>query len=66
MYDKLRLDIQPSRYGFIVVPYVMQARFNYNRVYSTINDVIQDFNLNGFDFNGIIDGYYEFKRRESL
>jgi hypothetical protein len=66
MYDKLRLDIQSSRYGYIVVPYIIQARFDYNRVYSTINDVIQDFNLNGFDFNGIIDGYYEFQRRESL
>lgn len=62
MYNTLRLDIQPSRYGYIVVPYIPQARFNYNHVYNSIDDVIKDFLLHGFKFNGIIDNYYEFER----
>lgn len=63
MYNKVRLDIQPSRYGFIVVPYLMQLGFNYNHVYRTVDAVIKDFSLNGFTFNGIIDGFYEFERK---
>lgn len=65
MYEKLRLDIKPSRFGFVVLPYIPQARFDYNHVYKSIKDIIQDFNLNGFDFNGIIDGFYEFERRNN-
>lgn len=61
MYNTVRLDIQPSRYGFIVRPFLPQLRFDYNQVYSTREDVIKDFELNGFKFNGIIDGFYEFQ-----
>lgn len=62
MYNKLRLEIKPSRYGFMVEPYIQQARFDYNHVYNSVDDVILDFQLNGWKFNGIIDGYYEFER----
>lgn len=63
MYTTLRLDIQPSRYGYIVVPYIPQARFDYNHVYYSREDVIRDFNLNGWSYLGVIDGYHEFRAR---
>lgn len=62
-YTKLRLDIQKTRYGYLPVPYKPQVKFDYNHVYSKIEDVILDFNLNGWNFNGIIDGFYEFERK---
>jgi hypothetical protein len=66
MYDKVRLDIQPSRYGFLVVPYLPQLKFDYNHVYNSIDDVIMDFEFNNFKFNGFIDGYYEFERVDRI
>jgi len=65
MYNIVRLDVQPSRYGFIVVPYMPQLKFDYSNVYNSREDVIKDFLLHGFKFNGIVDGYYEFERMES-
>jgi hypothetical protein len=62
MYDIVRLDIQPSRYGYIVLPYLPQLQFDYNHVYNTVDDVIKDFELNGFKFNGIVEKFYEFER----
>lgn len=62
MYNVVRLDIQASRYGYIVVPYIPQLKFDYNHVYGSIDDVIKDFEFNGFKFNGFLDGYYEFER----
>jgi len=62
MYNLIRLEIQPSRYGFIVVPYLPQLKFDYNHVYNSISDVIRDFEFNGFKFNGIVDTFYEFER----
>lgn len=62
MYNTIRLDVQASRYGFIVVPYLPQLKFDYNTIYNSREDVIKDFLLHGFKFNGIIDGYYEFER----
>jgi hypothetical protein len=66
MYDRVRLDIQPSRYGFLVVPYLPQLKFDYNHVYNSIDDVIMDFELHNFKFNGFIDGYYEFDRVDQI
>lgn len=62
MYNTVRLDVQPSRYGFIVVPFLPQLKFDYNKVYNSREDVIKDFLLHGFKFNGIVDSYYEFER----
>lgn len=62
MYNKLRLDIQASRFGFLAVPYKPQAQFDYNKIYNSIDDIIMDFKLHGWTFSGIIDGYYEFER----
>jgi hypothetical protein len=61
-YFKVRLDIQATRYGYLPVPYLPQLRFDYNHVYNSVEDVILDFSLNGFKFNGFIDGFYEFER----
>lgn len=62
-YSKVSLEISPTRYGYIASPYKPQLLFDYNHVYNSIDDIIKDFNLNGWDFNGIVDGYYEFERR---
>jgi hypothetical protein len=62
MYNKIRLDIQTSRYGYLALPYLPQLKFDYNHIYSSIEDVIMDFELNGFIYNGFIDGFYEFER----
>jgi len=62
MYDRVRLDIQPSRYGYLVSPYLQQLKFDYNHVYNSIEDVIRDFEINGFNYAGFIDGFYEFYR----
>lgn len=67
MYDEVRLDIQPSRYGYIVAPYLQQLKFDYNHVYGSIEDVIQDFRFNGFACKGKTeDGYYIFERMSKL
>jgi hypothetical protein len=58
----LRLQVTPSRYGFLIGPYKPQALFNYNHVYNSIEDIIMDFKFNGWVFKGIIDGFYEFER----
>lgn len=61
-YSKVRLDIQATRYGFLAVPYLPQLLFDYNHVYNSVDDIILDFSLHGFRFNGVIDGFYEFER----
>jgi hypothetical protein len=62
MYNVVRLEIQPSRYGFIVVPYLPQLKFDYNHVYNSVEDVIKDFEFNNFKFNGLVENFYEFER----
>lgn len=60
------LEVQTTRYGFIIVPYKPSLGFDYNKNYSTIDSIVWDFSLNGYDLISVEDRMYEFQRGESM
>ena len=68
--DKYSLEIYYSRFGVLVRPIVPQMGFDYNRVYYSIDAVIEDFWRNGWkvtDIMGSIEpksgSFYTFEKR---
>lgn len=44
----IELEVYPSRYGFLVTPYLQKVGFNYNTIYLSKDDVITDFKIHGW------------------
>lgn len=48
MTIKVELEVYPSRYGFLVTPFLVKVGFDYNTLYVSKDDVIRDFKLRGW------------------
>lgn len=48
--DEISVEIYYARFGVLVRPYVPTVGFDYNRVYYSLDSVIQDFEIHGWRF----------------
>lgn len=46
------LEIYYARFGALVRPFTPKIGFDYNRVYSSVEDVIKDFRIHGWEVVG--------------
>ena len=64
--EEMVLDIQPSRYGFVVVPYLPVMGFGYNRTYFSVAAVLWDFRLHGYLCEHVEGTLYRFTKNGLL
>jgi len=58
----INLRIYYSRFGVLVEPILPRVQFDYNHVYNSIANVIEDFKLHGWEMTANTKEFYTFQR----
>lgn len=60
--DEITLEFYYSRFGALAKPYYELIGFDYNRVYLSYGDIIQDFKIHGWKLVNKKNNFYTFQK----
>jgi len=56
----IKLKLYYSRFGALAEPYYETVGFDYNRVYASFDEIIQDFLIHGWELIETTNSFYTF------